>query len=57
MAISKNNINMMVAGNVDANVEALTTLKSCLIGDVIIVRCVVGSSITFWFQEIHSSFT
>ena len=57
MAISKNNINIMVAGNVAANVEALTTLESCVIGDVINVRCVVGSSLTFWFQSIHSSFS
>ena len=57
MAISKNNIDVFVAGNVAANVEALTTLESCVIGDVINVRCVVGTNITFWFHSIHCSFS
>jgi hypothetical protein len=55
-AINKNGSDVAISGGTMANVETVTTLESCNVGDVISVSCEIGINLSLWMSPIHSWF-
>ena len=57
IGLLKNGVTIAITGNVSANIESLTTLESCNVGDIIRVRCLFGTGLSFWMNPEHCSFS
>ena len=57
-SINKNGSDVPISGSRLGNIESMTSLESCVIGDVICVRCNFSNrNLNLWMSPLHSWFT